>query len=171
MLLGSLPLPKSTRCSAPAAAAAALQLTLVHPRLRAGCFGAVVVNKTTKEIVGEGYNHVIGNNDPTWHGEMAAIRAAGARLGRPHLTGCVLYTSAEPCPMCFTASLWARLDKVYYAATYGDVKQYGNFDDADFLAELCKPPAERSLCCTQIMQAEAVEVWKKFAAMPDKCHY
>jgi len=130
------------------------------------------VDAATKEIVGEGYNHVIGKNDPTWHGEMHAIREAGSKLGRPHLRGCILYSSAEPCPMCYSACLWAHVDAVYYAAQYSDVKQYGNFDDADFLAELKKTPEERSLVpCTQLMRDEAVDVWKKFADMPDKCHY
>lgn len=73
--------------------------------------------------------------------------------------------------MCYSASLWAHLDQIYYAATYADVKHYGNFDDADFLAELCKPLEERGLPCSGLMREEAVEIWKKFDAMPDKCHY
>lgn len=118
-----------------------------------------------------GYNHVIANNDPTWHGEMQAIREAGQRLGRPWLTGCVLYTSAAPCPMCYTASMWARLEHVFYASTYEDVKKYGNFDDADFLAELKKPNEEKLLKSEELLREEANEVWKEFAKMPDKVFY
>lgn len=137
----------------------------------AGCFGAIVVDVGRKEVIGEGYNHVLAKNDPTWHGEMEAIRSAAACLGRPHLTGCVLYTSAEPCPMCMTACMWARLEAVYYAATYADVKKHGNFDDADFMKELQKPRGERSPPCKQILQEEAVEVWKEFEKMPHKIWY
>lgn len=141
------------------------------PTCFAGCFGAVVVDTATKEIVGEGYNHVLAHNDPTWHGEMEAIREAGPKLGRPHLTGCVIYTSGEPCPMCMTACMWARLEKVYYAATYSDVKVYGGFEDSDFMAELQKSHEERTPPCEELLRAESVEVWKKYKDMPDKVHY
>jgi guanine deaminase len=69
-----------------------------------GCFGCVIVDGTTGDIVGEGHNQVIADNDPTAHGEMVALRDAGKRLGKPWLKGCVVYTSAEPCPMCFSVS-------------------------------------------------------------------
>lgn len=69
------------------------------------------------------------SQDPTWHGEVGAIRAAAKSLGNPHLRGCVLYTSSEPCPMCMGACYWARIDKVYYATTTADVKEHGHFED------------------------------------------
>lgn len=139
--------------------------------LHTGCFGAVVVDISTKKIVGEGYNHVIANNDPTWHGEIAAIREAGPKLGRPHLNGCVLYTSGQPCPMCMTACMWAHLDRVYYAATFEDVKIYGGFEDEDFMAELGKPEDQRRVPCFELLREEAVEVWKKYKELPDTVHY
>ncbi|GAB4813024.1 hypothetical protein N2152v2_000070 [Parachlorella kessleri] len=130
-----------------------------------GCFGAVVVDKATGEVLGEGYNHVIANCDPTWHGEMEALRNACKRVGKPHLPGCVVYTSAEPCPMCYTACMWARVDEIYYGATYQDVKE---FEDADFLGELCKANDDRQVKCHQICQAEAVTVWQTYAKLPEK---
>jgi guanine deaminase len=102
---------------------------------------------------------------------MHALREAGKALGRPHLTGCVVYTSAEPCPMCYTACMWARIEKIYYAATYADVKEYGKFEDEDFLAELKAPNEARKVQLEQVGRDEAVEVWKKFAVMADKVHY
>ena len=70
-----------------------------------------------------------------------------------------------------TACMWARLERCYYAATYDDVKVYGGFEDSDFMAELQKPKAERLVPCEVLLREEAVEVWKKYAAMPDKVQY
>eukprot|EP00887_Chlorella_sp_A99_P005094 scaffold25.g5094.t1 len=138
-----------------------------------GCFGACVVDAVTGKIVGEGYNHVVACSDPTWHGEMQAIREACSKRGHYHLHNCVVYTSAEPCPMCYCACMWARVSRVYYAATYSDVKHYGKFEDEDFMGELGRPPTSRVIPCLELLRAEAVEVWKTFAAMPDseRCHY
>lgn len=134
-----------------------------------GVFGAVVVKEG--KIIGEGYNQVIAQCDPTWHAEMQAIREATKKIGSPHLTGCDLYTSAECCPMCLSAAYWAHIDTIYYAATTQDALTYGNFDDIKILDEICKAPQERQIPTIQIMQKEATEVWKAFAAMPDRAHY
>ncbi|KAL4855753.1 Guanine deaminase [Chlorella vulgaris] len=136
-----------------------------------GCFGAIVVETATGEIVGEGYNKVIKESDPTWHGEMEALRAACKKKGAPHLPGCVVYTSAQPCPMCYTACMWARVDHVYYAATYEDVLQYGKFEDSDFLGQLRLPEDQRDIKCSVLMREEAVEVWRQYAALPNTVHY
>jgi guanine deaminase len=134
-----------------------------------GAFGAVIVKDS--QIVGEGINRVVANNDPTCHGEVEAIRQACKKLQTFKLNGCTLYTSSEPCPMCLTAAYWARIDKLYYAATINDAKQYGDFDDQPFYKELSLPPEKRSLPCQQILQDEAVEVWKQYQAKADKIHY
>src|SRR3546814_10788589 len=76
-----------------------------------GPFGAVVVKDG--EIVGEGWNRVTSQNDPTAHAEVVAIREACGRLKRFDLRGAVLYTSCEPCPMCLAATYWARVDRLY----------------------------------------------------------
>lgn len=134
-----------------------------------GVFGAVVVKDG--EIISEGYNQVIRHNDPTWHAEMQAIREACKKLGSPHLEGCVLYTSAECCPMCLAASYWAHIDHIYYAATVSDALHYGEFIDEDILHQLCLQPKERKIQWNQFMQTEAVEVWKEFQKMPDRAKY
>lgn len=76
---------------------------------------------------------------------MLALRNACGNLKQLHLDGCVLYTSAEPCPMCYAASLWAHIDKVYYAATYDDAKKYGEFEDADFMKEMTQPAESKTM--------------------------
>lgn len=134
-----------------------------------GVFGAIIVKDG--KIVGQGYNQVIKTNDPTWHAEMEAIRDASKTLGTPHLEGCVMYTSAECCPMCLSAAYWAHISKIYYASTQEDALEYGNFDDTDILAEIRMDPSKRRIHEEQIMQPEAVEVWKEFAQMPDRAHY
>jgi tRNA(Arg) A34 adenosine deaminase TadA len=134
-----------------------------------GAFGAVIVKDD--KIIAEGYNQVKKTNDPTWHAEIHAIREASQKLGTPHLKGCVLYTSAECCPMCLATAYWAHLDHVYYASTTDDALKYGNFADIDILDEIRKAPQERRIQFTQHMHLEATEVWKEFAMMPDRAHY
>ena len=134
-----------------------------------GVFGAVIVKDGA--IIAEGANRVVAENDPTWHGEMEAIRKACKALGSFKLTGCVLYTSAEPCPMCAAASYWAGIERIYYAATVQDALRYGDFDDSMIFEELAKPTTARSIKATQMLQDEAVEVWKLYAAKPDKVPY
>ncbi len=134
-----------------------------------GVFGAVIVKDG--EIIGEGYNQVIRHNDPTWHAEMQAIREACKKLGTPHLDGCVLYTSAECCPMCLCAAYWAHIDHIYYGARIEDSKKYGDFDDVDFLAEIRKDPMDRKIKFTEFLRSDAVDVWKRFSEMPGHVHY
>ena len=80
-----------------------------------GPFGAVIVYNG--KIVAEATNEVIKNNDPTCHGEINCIRLACQTLGTYDLSGAVLYSSCEPCPMCLSACVWAGISKVYYANT------------------------------------------------------
>lgn len=134
-----------------------------------GVFGAVIVKDG--KIIGEGYNQVIKHNDPTWHAEMHAIREACKKLGSPHLEGCILYTSAECCPMCLSAAYWAHIDHIFYGARVEDSLKYGDFQDVDILVELRKEPKDRRIQFTEAMRPEAVEIWKQFAQMPDHVHY
>ncbi len=92
-----------------------------------GPFGTVIVRDG--EIVGSGHNRVVVNNDPTCHGEMEAIRDACKNLGSFDLSGCVLYTTAEPCPMCLGATLWANIETVYFGCTREDSAEIGFRDD------------------------------------------
>lgn len=136
-----------------------------------GVFGSVIVKNN--EIIAQGYNQVLKRNDPTWHGEMEAIRNACQKLQSPHLEGCVLYTSAEPCPMCMATAYWARLDQIFYAATTTDALKYGGFEDEDFYKELAKNPMDRKIKCVEVapLREEAVKVWKVYSQMPDRKHY
>ncbi len=134
-----------------------------------GVFGTVIVQNG--QIIGEGANRVVAENDPTWHGEIQAIREACKKVGSFKLTGATLYTSAEPCPMCAAAAYWAGIERIFYASTCEDAAEYGDFDDTMIYAELKKPATDRSIPAQQIMRDEAVEVWKKYKAKPDKVHY
>ena len=93
-----------------------------------GPFGAVIVRDG--RIVGRGHNRVLADNDPTCHGEIAAIRDACAKQKSHDLTGCELYTTGEPCPMCLFACRWANIDRVYYGCTIADNALIGFRDEA-----------------------------------------
>jgi guanine deaminase len=134
-----------------------------------GVFGTVIVQNG--QIIGEGANRVVAENDPTWHGEIQAIRNACAKVGSFKLPGSVLYTSAEPCPMCAAAAYWAGIERIFYAATCEDALEYGDFDDSMIYGELKKPVGERSVPAQQIMREEAVEVWKKYKVKSDRVPY
>lgn len=134
-----------------------------------GVFGAVIVKDG--KIIAEGYNQVIKRNDPTWHAEMQAIREACQKLNSPHLSGCVLYTSAECCPMCLATAYWAHIDHVYIASTTEDALKYGEFQDIGILDDLRKEPPERAIKFSSHMREEAVKVWKEFFNMPDRARY
>jgi tRNA(Arg) A34 adenosine deaminase TadA len=121
-----------------------------------GPFGAVVVKDGV--IISACGNRVTSTNDPTAHAEIVAIRDACSKLGTFDLTGCDIYASCEPCPMCLGAIMWARIEKLYYAADRIDASRAG-FDDELFYTELALPPEKRSLKPTQLMQKEANEIF------------
>ena len=134
-----------------------------------GAFGCVIVQDGA--IVGEGTNRVVAENDPTWHAEMAAIREACRAQGRFKLRAATLYASGEPCPMCMAACYWAGIGAIVYASTNADALEYGNFDDSMIYEELAKPSPQRSIPSRQMMQAEAIEVWKRYRAKADRVPY
>ena len=94
-----------------------------------GPFGAVIVKDGV--VVGKGHNQVVKNNDPTCHGEIMAIHKACKKLGTFDLSGCEIYTTGEPCPMCMSAILWANIEKVYYGCNILDTEDIG-FRDKKF---------------------------------------
>lgn len=106
-----------------------------------GPFGCVVVKDG--EIVGRGHNQVLLKKDPTCHGEMQAIRAACKTLNTYDLSGCELYTTGEPCPMCLSACLWANITKIYYGCTVAENAELG-FRDAKFYETLSDVRAGKS---------------------------
>lgn len=100
-----------------------------------GPFGSVIYKNGN--FIANGYNHVLANHDPSAHGEIQAIREACRMLGTWDLSGCVLYTSCEPCPMCLMTAKWANIEKIYFAANRKDAAAIG-FKDDD-LYNLLKP--------------------------------
>ncbi|KAA8492273.1 Guanine deaminase [Porphyridium purpureum] len=130
-----------------------------------GPFGAAVVNVSTGAVVALAANSVLATRDPTAHGEVNAIRMACKNINSHVLTGHVIYTTGEPCPMCYAACWWARLDTIYYAGSIADALEYGRFDDAPIYHAVRQPdPAQRPLPCHQLCQAEMLELWKEYQA-------
>ena len=127
-----------------------------------GPFGAVVVRDN--KIIAEGMNRVLASHDPTWHGEIEAIRLACITLRSSELTGCTLYTISDPCPMCVAAAYWADIERIYYSATVDDTLQYGGYDNRWLYRELALPPEQRRLPLTRLPLAEAIDVLKKYQA-------
>lgn len=134
-----------------------------------GVFGAVIVKDG--KIIAEGYNQVVKHNDPTWHGEMQAIREACKKLHSPHLEGCTLYTSAEPCPMCIATAYWAKIRRIVFGARVEDSMEYGDFQDKFIYEEFAKKPQDRLIKCSELLRDEANVVWKKFGKMEDRARY
>ena len=134
-----------------------------------GPFGCVIVKDG--EVLSEGVNRVVADHDPTSHGEMNAIRSACSQLGTHNLSGCTLYTSGEPCPMCYAACCWAHVDAIYYASTSEDAKQYGDFDDCAICESFQVPIAERLIDSHECMRENMLELWKQFVELPEKPHY
>jgi tRNA(Arg) A34 adenosine deaminase TadA len=140
-------------------------------RMRAGLggpFGAVVVRDGN--ILAEGFNAVTSGNDPTAHAEVVAIREACRKLGRFSLTGCELYSSCEPCPMCLGAIYWARIDRVYFANTREDAAVIG-FDDDHIYREFALPIAARTIPFVHLPLDEARSAFKEWMDKPDKIPY
>jgi len=133
-----------------------------------GPFGAVIVRDG--EVIAEGCNIVTTSNDPTAHAEIAAIRAACAKLERFSLAGCEIYSSCEPCPMCLAAIYWARLDKLYFANTRGQAAAIG-FDDEFLYREIPKPIVERSIPTIHLEMDAAKAVFEEWRLKPDKVMY
>ena len=133
-----------------------------------GPFGAVIVRDG--QIVGEGWNRVTSANDPTAHAEIVAIREACSRLGTFCLSGCELYASCEPCPMCLAAIYWARIDRLYYAATREDAAGAG-FDDAWLYDQFALPPLQRSIPTSQHLRDEALAAFDAWTKKEDRVEY
>lgn len=133
-----------------------------------GPFGCVVVREG--EIIGRGWNQVVGSNDPTAHAEIVAIRAACRHLGDFRLHGCELYTSCEPCPMCLGAASWARVDRILFAATRHDAAEAG-FDDEWLYREVAAPVEKRRIPVVQLLREPAVALFDEWRAKPDRVPY
>jgi guanine deaminase len=146
----------------------AIALALENVRAGGGPFGAIVVKDG--KVLAEAANCVTSTNDPTAHAEMMAIREACKNLGKFHLTGCEMYSSCEPCPMCLGAIYWARLDRVYFASTAADAAKAG-FDDSFIYQEIEKPDAQRKIPMIQLMREESLAAFRAWEQKPDKIRY
>lgn len=133
-----------------------------------GPFAAVIVKDG--QIIARGANHVTTQNDPTAHAEIVAIREACRTLGTFQLTGCDVYTTCEPCPMCLGALYWARPDRIFYANTRADAKAIG-FDDDFIYDEIVRPLSERAIPISQMMRDEAIKTFEQWKHSTDKIHY
>lgn len=135
---------------------------------RGGPFGAVVVKDG--QIIGRGCNEVTSKNDPTAHAEIVAIRDAAKTLRAFHLTGCELYTTCEPCPMCLSAIYWARLDRYHFGCTAQDAAAI-EFADAFIHHELGLPPEQRTIPAIPLMHTEALAIFTAWQSKADRVNY
>jgi len=133
-----------------------------------GPFGAIIARGD--QIIARGWNRVTSAKDPTAHAEVEAIRKACQTLDSFSLKGCRIYSSCEPCPMCFAAIYWARLDEIIFAATHEDAAQAG-FDDALLYQEISLPVGARSLPMQNSGRAFAQAVFKQWSEKSDKVKY
>jgi guanine deaminase len=133
-----------------------------------GPFGAVVVKD--RRIVGAGTNRVTLDNDPSAHAEIVAIRDACRRLGTFTLDGAVVYSSCEPCPMCWSAIQWSRAGRLCFAADQKEAAAAG-FDDAVFWREVTLPMAQRALTARRLLPEEGRRPFDAWRAKTDKTPY
>jgi guanine deaminase len=146
----------------------AIDLSRKSVKSGGGPFGAVIVKNG--EIISEASNGVTQNNDPTGHAEINAIRKAAKKLQNFDLSGCEIYSSCEPCPMCLGAIYWAGLDQLYFANTKEDAAKI-QFDDQFIYEEIEKPFAKRRLITKQIMRNEAIKAFQDWEDLESKIRY
>ncbi|MCU6768268.1 nucleoside deaminase [Barnesiella propionica] len=146
----------------------AIELSVKNIDNDGGPFGAVIVKDG--EVVARGVNRVTASIDPTAHAEVSAIREAAKKLGTFDLSGCEIYSSCEPCPMCLGAIYWAHLDKLYYANTKLDAKNIG-FDDSFIYDEIDLKPQDRKLPSETLLRDEAIRAFEKWQEKTDKTEY
>jgi guanine deaminase len=147
----------------------AIELSLENVRSgRGGPFGCVIARDG--DVIAEAVNEVTASNDPTAHAEILAIRRASQKLGCFELTGCALYTSCEPCPMCLSAIYWARIEKIYFANLSADAAKIG-FDDSAIYAEMKLPAGERKIPMIQMLRQDALAAFQAWETQPGKTPY
>ena len=146
----------------------AIELSIESAKSKGGPFGCVIVKNN--KIIAEGSNKVTMNNDPTAHGEIVAIREACKKLNTFNLSGCDLYSSCEPCPMCLSAIYWSRIENIFYANTRTDAKSI-DFDDSFIYSEINKDLENRKIKMHQMHRDEALEAFKIWEKKEDKIKY
>lgn len=146
----------------------AIELSIANIDEGGGPFGAVIVRDG--KVIAKGANRVVSNNDPTAHAEVVAIRNACRELETFDLTGCTVYTSCEPCPMCLSALYWAGIERICYANTKRDAAAI-DFDDSFIYDQLRLDYDRRSIHCEHFMRDEAMEAFRKWEDKVDKVEY
>ena len=146
----------------------AIELSINSAHNSGGPFGCVIVKNN--KIIAEGSNKVTLSKDPTAHAEIVAIREACQKLNVFNLSGCDLYSSCEPCPMCLSAIYWSHIDNIFYANTRNDAKKI-NFDDEFIYSEFFKKIEDRKIPIKQILRSEALEAFKIWSKKKDKVEY
>ena len=146
----------------------AIELSIESVNSGGGPFGSIIVKND--KVIAEGSNKVTLNNDPTAHGEIVAIRKACKSLNNFNLSGCELYSTCEPCPMCLSAIYWAHIDKVYYANTRDDAQKI-DFDDSLIYSELLTNVKKRKIPMFQMMRDEALKAFELWDKKTDKVKY
>lgn len=146
----------------------AIRLSLESIKKGGGPFGAVIVKDGVE--IASGSNSVVLDTDPTAHAEITAIRNAAQKLGTYDLSGCVIYTSCEPCPMCLSAIYWAHIEKIYYANTRNDALKIG-FDDSYIYDQLKLDENKRDIPVIRILKREALDVFQYWDEKKDKVKY
>lgn len=144
-----------------------LARTSIHEE-HGGPFGCVIVKNG--RIIGKGYNRVTIDNDPTAHAEIVAIRDACAKINDYQLTGCEIYTTCEPCPMCMGAIYWARPKVIYYGSTRKDAADAG-FDDDFIYHQLLVDPSERKIKMVPMSRTEALKLFTDWNKKENKKEY
>ena len=129
-----------------------------------GPFGAVIVKDDA--VIAKGHNQVIKNNDPTCHGEIMAIHKACKKLGTFDLSGCEIYTTGEPCPMCMAAILWANIEKVFYGCNILDTEEIG-FRDKKFYEQF----ANREQFIQELDRKQCLKLYGEYKRITDKINY
>ena len=146
----------------------AIELSIKSAETIVGPFGCVIVKDN--KIISEGSNKVTSTNDPTAHGEIVAIRNACLKLNTFNLSGCELYSSCEPCPMCLSAIYWSHIEKIFYANSRNDAKNI-DFDDSFIYSEINKKIEDRKIKMTQMLRDEALKAFKIWDNKVDKIKY
>lgn len=146
----------------------AIKLSIDNIKKGGGPFGAVI--EKDGKIISTGTNHVTRQNDPTAHAEILAIREAAKKLKTFDLSGCTIYSSCEPCPMCLGAIYWAHIDKIYFGNTKYDARKIG-FDDSFIYEEIEKPIQKRKINTSQLLPEEALKAFNEWKDKEDKIQY
>ncbi len=133
-----------------------------------GPFGSVVVKNG--KVIGQGHNKVVKDNDPTCHGEVAAIRDACKNLNSFDLKGAEIYTTSEPCPMCLGAVLWANIDKIYYGCTIKENDMIGFRDEVfyDYLSISTDKMQEKM---QQLDHEECLNLFREYLTIKNRTNY